>query len=47
MNADSYIGTLEAMGTRIVRVEDKMYGNEVDVFHGVLVKRARLEEAML
>jgi len=47
MNAYFNFGTLEAMRTRIVRVEDKMYGNEVQIVQRVLVQRAGLVETML
>ena len=47
MNAYFNFGTLEAMRTRIVRVEDKMYGNEVQVVQRVFMQRAGLVETML
>lgn len=41
------LSTFEAMGTRIVGVEDEMYRNKVEIVDDRLMKRAGLVEAVL
>ena len=47
MDADLDVGALEAMGSWIVRVKHKMYGNKEHIVQCILMERVGLVKAVL